>query len=261
MTAPLVPPEPLDPVVAYFNPRRVILFGSRARGDAGPDSDVDLLVIVDDDTPAEKITLRAGFESHQSYHEPADVFPVREATCQCKSQIAGTLSRAATLAGIVVYGTPNDPNRSSGPGPADIWQEVLAWLRVADSDQRAARVCMISDPPVHNAAAFHCHQAAEKLLKGFLVHASIDLGKTHDLGRLGRVVASHFPSVAPLVTAIDDWTAWRIAYCYPDLAEPQPEPSAEGLAHALDLISRLARALRSRAPPGADPGTGGVGGD
>jgi predicted nucleotidyltransferase len=37
-------------VVAYFQARRVILFGSAARGDAGPDSDTDLLVVADDDT-------------------------------------------------------------------------------------------------------------------------------------------------------------------------------------------------------------------
>jgi hypothetical protein len=103
MTTPLVPSELLDPVVAYFKPRRVILFGSRARGDAGPDSDIDLLVVVDDDTPAEKITIKAGFESRRPYHGPADVFPVREETFQRKSKIAGTLPRAATLEGIVVY--------------------------------------------------------------------------------------------------------------------------------------------------------------
>jgi hypothetical protein len=106
MATPLVPPELLDPVVAYFNPRRVIVFGSVARGEAGPDSDIDLLVVVDDDTPPEKVTLRAGFESRRSYHEPADVFPVREATFQRKSRIAGTLARAATLEGIVVYERP-----------------------------------------------------------------------------------------------------------------------------------------------------------
>ena len=46
-TEPLVPPELLDPVVAYFQPRRLILFGSRARGDDGPDSDIELRVVVD----------------------------------------------------------------------------------------------------------------------------------------------------------------------------------------------------------------------
>ena len=38
--------EFVDKVVAEFAPQRVILFGSHARGDATPDSDVDLLVIM-----------------------------------------------------------------------------------------------------------------------------------------------------------------------------------------------------------------------
>jgi predicted nucleotidyltransferase len=101
--APLVPSELLDPVVAYFNPRRIIVFGSVARGQAGPDSDIDLLVIVGDDTPAEKVTLKAGYEARKSYHQPADVIPVREKIFLRNAQIAGTLSRAAALGGVVVY--------------------------------------------------------------------------------------------------------------------------------------------------------------
>lgn len=101
--APLVPAALLDPIVAYFNPRRVILFGSVARGEAGPDSDIDLLVIVDDETPAEKVTFKAGYESRKSYRHAADVIPVRERTFRENSRIAGTLSRAAVLDGIIVY--------------------------------------------------------------------------------------------------------------------------------------------------------------
>ena len=33
-------------IVAQFNPDKIILFGSHARGEAGPDSDVDLLVVM-----------------------------------------------------------------------------------------------------------------------------------------------------------------------------------------------------------------------
>ena len=40
--------EMVDRIVRDFNPVKVILFGSQARGDAGPDSDVDLLVVMDD---------------------------------------------------------------------------------------------------------------------------------------------------------------------------------------------------------------------
>jgi hypothetical protein len=80
MAAPLVPRRLLDPVVKYFTPQRVILFGSRARGEATRDSDIDLLVILDDDTPPEKLSLQAMHDAAKSYPRAADVIPMRAAT-------------------------------------------------------------------------------------------------------------------------------------------------------------------------------------
>jgi len=34
-------------IVEHFHPQKIILFGSHARGTAGPDSDVDLLVVME----------------------------------------------------------------------------------------------------------------------------------------------------------------------------------------------------------------------
>jgi uncharacterized protein len=39
-------PEAIDLIVRRFDPLRIILFGSWARGDARPDSDIDLLVVL-----------------------------------------------------------------------------------------------------------------------------------------------------------------------------------------------------------------------
>jgi len=38
-------------LVGFYRPERVYLFGSVARGDAGPDSDYDIMVVVADTTP------------------------------------------------------------------------------------------------------------------------------------------------------------------------------------------------------------------
>jgi predicted nucleotidyltransferase len=46
-------------LVAEVDPDRIILFGSRARGDAKPDSDVDLLVIKASDEPPHRRVIRA----------------------------------------------------------------------------------------------------------------------------------------------------------------------------------------------------------
>lgn len=120
---------------------------------------------------------------------------------------------------------------------------------------------MPGDPPLLDVAAFHCQQAAEKLLKGFLVRARSDFGKTHDLVRLGHLVGTRFPAVAPLAEPMQDRTTWNIAYRYPAEAGPEPEPSVAELSRALEVIDRLADALRTSRPRGAaarhrDAGTG-----
>ena len=38
-------------LVDYYQPLRIYLFGSEARGDAGPDSDLDFCVVLPDDAP------------------------------------------------------------------------------------------------------------------------------------------------------------------------------------------------------------------
>jgi uncharacterized protein len=106
MPSPLVPPELLDPVVAYFQPRRVILFGSLARGEAGPDSDIDLLVVLDDDAPREKLTSKAGVQARMPYRRPADVISCRDSTFRRLARIAGTLAYEANTAGTIVYERP-----------------------------------------------------------------------------------------------------------------------------------------------------------
>lgn len=56
----LRPPSVDDPLLAeivhrlreLYRPEQIYLFGSTARGESGPDSDYDLMVVVPDDTPA-----------------------------------------------------------------------------------------------------------------------------------------------------------------------------------------------------------------
>src|SRR5882724_1181627 len=40
-------------LVDYFHPERIYLFGSAARGDGGPDSDLDFCVVLPDGAPAD----------------------------------------------------------------------------------------------------------------------------------------------------------------------------------------------------------------
>lgn len=137
---------------------------------------------------------------------------------------------------------------TNDPDLAEIWIEVLGWIRVATSDMRAVRVCLSADPPMCDIAAYHCQQASEKLLKGFLVRANRDFGKTHNLGKLADAVVAAFPHVDGLVEPLRDWTQWSVAYRYPGTEQEEPEPSPDGLYTALATIELVRSALLSLAP-------------
>ena len=65
--------EVLRRLVAAYEPERVYLFGSRARGDAGPDSDLDLMVVVPDDASEERRRSRLAYEALRGTGIAADV--------------------------------------------------------------------------------------------------------------------------------------------------------------------------------------------
>jgi uncharacterized protein len=68
-----------DQIAARFSPERVILFGSHARNEEGPDSDVDILVVLDHNTDnIEKaveirIALDAAFPLDLFVRRPKDI--------------------------------------------------------------------------------------------------------------------------------------------------------------------------------------------
>jgi uncharacterized protein len=249
MTRPLVPQALLDPVVEYFKPQCVILFGSRARGEATRDSDIDLLVIVDDDTPPEKLTWKAGYEAHPSYIRAADVFPMRAETFEQDRSIVGTLAAEADTDGIVVYGSSKGSPSMKAVDPRARWEAVERWLDVADVDRNTAATCIAGGAALHGSAAFHCQQAIEKLLKGFLVLAGKRSRKTHSLTQLGAAAQESFPDIENLVAVARSWSDWAFEYRYPSTRGPaKPLPEEDELRRALATIDVLAARLRAARP-------------
>ncbi|HXH11270.1 MAG TPA: nucleotidyltransferase domain-containing protein [Alphaproteobacteria bacterium] len=89
-------------IVAKFQPLRVILFGSQARGTATPSSDVDLLVVlseVEDKRRAAVEMLRAVGDLPVA----ADIVVSTPEELARRGQIKGTVLRAALREGKVVY--------------------------------------------------------------------------------------------------------------------------------------------------------------
>ena len=55
--------EVVQRLVEVYHPLRIYLFGSAARGDAGPDSDYDFMVVVPDDAPLELRDSKLGYQA------------------------------------------------------------------------------------------------------------------------------------------------------------------------------------------------------
>lgn len=61
-------------IVAFARPVEVVLFGSLARGETGPDSDIDLLVVVPRVPPGQRHVLMGDIRAAITAPVPVDVF-------------------------------------------------------------------------------------------------------------------------------------------------------------------------------------------
>jgi predicted nucleotidyltransferase len=89
-------------IVRDFDPERVILFGSRARGDATPDSDVDLLVVMDLEGSARRKAIEIGVAVHD-VRVPKDIVVTTPHEFAARRSVVGTIERHALNEGRVLY--------------------------------------------------------------------------------------------------------------------------------------------------------------
>lgn len=89
-------------VLQVTRPRRIVLFGSAARGQMGPDSDLDLLVIV-----RQSVHRRAlAQEIYRNLHGiplPVDVVVATEQDIEQYGDKIGTILRPALREGEIIY--------------------------------------------------------------------------------------------------------------------------------------------------------------
>ncbi len=91
-------------IVRRFKPERIVLFGSRARGDATPDSDVDLLVVMPVTGSRREKQLEIRLALHHGFATvPTDVIVVTPQEYVTDARIPGTIVRPAIREGKVLY--------------------------------------------------------------------------------------------------------------------------------------------------------------
>jgi len=129
---------------------------------------------------------------------------------------------------------------------------VRDWLTRASHDLSAARALSALDTPLLDTAIYHCQQAAEKTMKGWLQFRDDPFTKTHDIGVLVSQAAKLNEEFNQLTKAAAVLTPYVSAFRYPggsDEAMPSREEFDEALQHAQTLYDFVLRLVPHEAKP------------
>ena len=89
-------------IVSRFAPQRIVLFGSRARGETGRDSDIDLLVVVPETADKHRVAVAIRREL-RDLPASKDIVVATPAEIERRRDISGTVLHEALQTGTVVY--------------------------------------------------------------------------------------------------------------------------------------------------------------
>ena len=174
------------------HPDAVILFGSRARGDFTPDSDIDLLVVTGDrrvDPREYRLTSAAARrKAAEVYGDGVNVDLVHMTGSdfdyyrRARNHVAGQAARD----GLDMNG---EKVSYDNPEPTN-WPDIRQRIANAERELRVLNALVAGDLD-HEAIGFHAQQALENALKGWISALDSDYGNTHNLAKLADIVRGH----------------------------------------------------------------------
>ena len=237
-------------LVVALGPEEVILFGSRARGTARPDSDADLFLILSPST-ASSYRERSGEAWRAARGDllqrgmETDVFPYTVPEIHERLARGDTVVRDALATGIVLH--PAATPHSRYAGLAGEWSRVGAveeWLQFAEDDIRTADTLVAAPSPVWRNVAYHAQQSAEKALKALVFHLGAEPHRTHDLTQLLLDIAEIDPVrgrhlLLAHQNAAADLATFAVTPRYPGSGAVTSEQAQAALASARAIMTSV----------------------
>lgn len=227
-------------IVERFDPYRIILFGSRARGEHDLESDYDIMVEMDTDLPP---LDRSGaiYSLFRPGHWPMDVIAYTPAEVRRQREVFASFVAEIEETGRVLYDSGRVPIIRNGDAMEKAEPDHAGWVRKAEQDLRAVEVMLTAENVPWGVVCFHAQQAGEKYLKAFLVHERIKFPRTHDLEELLELIGDRAAELTGAKAHCKLLTRYAVAARYPFLMPEVGE--AEG-REAADAARRIAEAVR-----------------
>jgi HEPN domain-containing protein len=129
---------------------------------------------------------------------------------------------------------------------------VRAWLIKAQNDlDTAPQISAVPEGHL-DAAIYHCQQAAEKAVKGFLAFRDHRLERSHDIELLVEIAARYEVGFDKWGEAATILTPYATAYRYPGestVLEPSRAEFDEALKHASEILNYVLSLLASEVRP------------
>lgn len=91
-------------LVEAYRPERIYLFGSVARGEPGPDSDYDLLVVVPDGAPQEQRGSKLAYQALCGTGIAADVLVCTRSYFEARRHLRASLPGTVLREGRLLHG-------------------------------------------------------------------------------------------------------------------------------------------------------------
>ena len=129
---------------------------------------------------------------------------------------------------------------------------IRSWMLKAHSDLRSAEALAALATPATDTALYHCQQAAEKALKGYLAFRNQPLERTHDLEHLLELATRLDPAFAGLEAAAEFLNPYATAFRYPGLLE-MPFPALAEATAAIQQAQTICRFVLEQLPPEVHP--------
>jgi HEPN domain-containing protein/predicted nucleotidyltransferase len=181
-------------IVDRVQPVRIVLYGSRARGDDRPNSDYDLFVEVEHGDGRPGYWERVG-EIHDAVDPleiPVDVLVRKPGLLEAQRDDPGRTEWDVAREGIIVYPAGADSTllrpRSTPlvvrEGSTEPPRSIHDWIERAEQDLLDIENNLAGKQVAWATIGFHAQQAAEKFLKALLIGRRIRPPRTHNLGAL-----------------------------------------------------------------------------